>query len=37
MEFQEWFCLKGRDTFTIDPKISSEDAKFYFGREAVKA
>jgi len=36
MEFQEWFCLKDRDTFTIDPKINLEDAKFYFGREAIK-
>jgi hypothetical protein len=37
MEFQEWFCLKGRDAFTIDPKINPEDAKFYFGREMEKS
>lgn len=36
MEFQEWFCLKSRDSFTIDPKINFEDAKFYFGREEEK-
>jgi len=36
MEFQEWFCLKSRDAFGIDPKINSEDAKFYFGREGLK-
>ena len=32
MEFKHWFCLKDRDSFTIDPKINSEDARFYFGR-----
>ncbi len=36
MDFKEWFCLKDRETFTIDPKIRSEDAKFYFGREEIK-
>lgn len=36
MEFKDWFCLKDRDTFTIDPKINLEDAKFYFGRERIK-
>ena len=36
MDFKEWFCLKERDSFTIDPKINSEDAKFYFGRETIK-
>lgn len=36
MEFKEWFCLKQRESFTIDPKINSEDARFYFGREQLK-
>lgn len=36
MEFQKWFCLEGRDAFTIDPKVKPDDAKFYFGREAIK-
>lgn len=36
MEFKEWFCLKDRESFTIDAKINSEDAKFYFGRHEMK-
>lgn len=36
MDFQEWFCLKGREAFSIDPKINLGDAKFYFGREGIK-
>lgn len=36
MNFQEWFCLKDREAFTIDPKINAGDAKFYFGREVIK-
>jgi hypothetical protein len=36
MEFKEWFCLKDRDSFIIDPKINSEDAKFYFGHDDTK-
>ncbi len=32
MEFKNWFCLRDRDSFTIDPKINSSDARFYFGR-----
>lgn len=32
MEFKEWFCLKGRESFTIDPKVNFNDARFYFGR-----
>lgn len=36
MEFPEWFCLKDRDSFIIDPKITAADARFYFGRDAVK-
>ncbi len=37
MHFKEWFCLKKGDSFSIDPKINPEDAKFYFGRETIKA
>ena len=36
MDFKDWFCLKGRDSFTIDPKINAGDSKFYFGREHIK-
>lgn len=32
MEFKQWFCLNDRESFTIDPKINPEDARFYFGR-----
>lgn len=32
MEFKKWFCLKDRESFTIDPKIHPLDARFYFGR-----
>lgn len=32
MEFKQWFCLDGRESFTIDPKINPADARFYFGR-----
>lgn len=35
MEFREWFCLKGRDSFNIDAKLNPEDAKFYFGRKEI--
>jgi hypothetical protein len=35
-EFREWFCLKDRPSFTIDPQISPEDARFYFGRDDIK-
>jgi len=35
MEFREWFCLKNRDSFNIDPKLNPEDAKFYFGRQEI--
>ena len=37
MEFKEWFCLKERDSFTIDPIIYASDARFYFGRSDIKA
>ena len=33
MEFKDWFCLKQRESFTIDAKINPEDARFYFGRQ----
>jgi hypothetical protein len=32
MDFKNWFCLKDRESFTIDPKINPADARFYFGR-----
>jgi len=35
-EFRDWFCLRNRTNFTIDPKISPEDARFYFGRDDIK-
>lgn len=35
MEFKEWFCLKDRESFTIDPKITPSDAQFYFGRQEI--
>jgi hypothetical protein len=36
MDFKEWFCLNGRESFTIDPKVNADDASFYFGREEIK-
>jgi DNA polymerase III delta prime subunit len=36
MEFREWFCLKDRESFTIDPKIYPGDARFYFGRSKIE-
>jgi energy-coupling factor transporter ATP-binding protein EcfA2 len=35
MNFKEWFCLNGRESFTIDPKVSPGDARFYFGRHEI--
>lgn len=35
MDFKEWFCLNGRESFTIDPKVNPDDAKFYFGRHEI--
>ena len=32
MDFKNWFCLKERESFTIDPRINPADARFYFGR-----
>jgi hypothetical protein len=34
--FTEWFCLSGRETFTIDAKVNPADARFYFGRDQVR-
>jgi len=36
MDFKQWFCLNGRESFTIDPKVNPEDARFYFGRKEIK-
>lgn len=36
MEFNKWFCLKGRHNFTIDPQINPDDARYYFGRDVIK-
>jgi hypothetical protein len=35
--FQDWFCLKNRATFTIDPKVNPTDARLYFGRDTLLA
>lgn len=35
MDFKQWFCLNGRDSFTIDPKVNPDDARFYFGRHEI--
>ena len=37
MDFKEWFCLKARGSFTVDPVIYPSDAQFYFGRSDIKA
>ena len=37
MDFKEWFCLKARASFTVDPVIYPSDARFYFGRSDIKA
>jgi hypothetical protein len=34
--FKDWFCLSGRETFTIDPKLHPTDARFYFGRDQLR-
>lgn len=34
--FQQWFCLKNRLNFTIDPLTIASDAQFYFGRDETK-
>ena len=35
MDFKQWFCLNERDSFTIDPRVNPDDAKFYFGRHEI--
>lgn len=35
--FKDWFCLSGRETFTIDAKVNPADARFYFGRDPLRA
>lgn len=35
-DFQQWFCLKDRLIFTIDPLTVESDAQFYFGRDETK-
>ena len=37
MDFKEWFCLKERESFTVDPVIYPSDAQFYFGRSDIRA
>lgn len=37
IKFPKWFCLKDRLNFTIDPQINPDDARFYFGRDDIKA
>ncbi len=34
--FKDWFCLSGRETFSIDPRVNSTDARFYFGRDQLR-
>lgn len=36
MDFKDWFCLKNRESFTIDPQVNPDDARFYFGRDEIK-
>jgi len=35
-EFTDWFCIKNRNSFMIDPKVNFEDSKFYFGRKEIE-
>lgn len=35
MDFKDWFCLNERESFTIDPKVNADDARFYFGRHEI--
>jgi len=37
LDFTQWFCLKGRQNFTIDPQINPNDAQYYFGRSEVRS
>ena len=36
MDFKDWFCLKERESFTINPEINPADAQFYFGRAPLR-
>ena len=36
LDFAKWFCLKGRQNFTIDPQINADDAQYYFGRGDIR-
>jgi DNA polymerase III delta prime subunit len=36
MGFSNWFCLKDRPSFTIDPQINPDDGRYYFGRDDIK-
>jgi len=36
MDFKEWFCLKERESFIIDPQINELDGKYYFGQANIK-
>lgn len=36
LDFAQWFCLKGRQNFTIDPQINADDAQYYFGRDDIR-
>jgi hypothetical protein len=36
MNFNEWFCLKDRQNFTIDPQVNPSDARYYFGRNDIR-
>ena len=36
MNFSEWFCLKDRQNFTIDPQVNPGDARYYFGRDDIR-
>lgn len=35
-DFPQWFCLKDRLNFTIDPQVNDDDARYYFGRDDIK-
>jgi len=37
MDFKELFCLKERESFTIEPKINPDDARFYFGNPDIES
>lgn len=34
--FANWFCLKNRTNFTIDPQVNPMDSQYYFGRDDIK-